>query len=129
MIVVHGKPRGKGRPRFMRNGHTYTDEKTRDYEKQIQEAFITSGEVKRDGYVCVNIEAYYKIPKGTSKRVKALMIEGKIRPVVKPDVDNISKIVLDALNGYAYKDDNQVVDCYVSKWYSEDARIQIKIWG
>ena len=129
MIVVHGKPRGKGRPRFMRNGHTYTDEKTRDYEKQIQEAFISSGEVKRDSYVSINIDAFYQIPKGTSKRVKALMIEGKIRPVVKPDLDNIAKIVLDALNGYAYKDDNQVVDCYVSKWYSEDARLQIKIWG
>ena len=117
------------RPRFTRNGIAYKDPKDVEYEKQIQEAFITSGEVKRDGYVSINIDAFYQIPKGTSKRVKALMIEGKIRPVVKPDVDNISKIVLDALNGYAYKDDNQVVDCYVSKWYSEDARLQIKIWG
>lgn len=129
MIVVHGKPRGKMRPRFTRNGIAYKEPKDVEYEKQIQEAFITSGEVKRDAYVCVNIEAYYPIPKGTSKRAKALMIEGKIRPVVKPDLDNIAKIVLDALNGYAYKDDNQVVDCYVSKWYSEDARLQIKIWG
>jgi Holliday junction resolvase RusA-like endonuclease len=129
MIVVHGKPRGKMRPRFTRNGHSYKDPKDVEYEKQIQEAFISSGEVKRDGYVSINIDAFYQIPKGTSKRVKALMIEGKIRPVVKPDLDNIAKIVLDALNGYAYKDDNQVVDCYVSKWYSEDARIQIKIWG
>ena len=129
MIIVAGKPRGKGRPRFTRNGHSYKDPKDVEYEKQIQEAFTSSGEVKRDGYVCVAIEAFYGIPKGTSKRVKALMLEGKIRPVVKPDADNIAKIVLDALNGYAYKDDNQVVDCFVSKWYSEDARLQIKIWG
>lgn len=129
MIVVYGNPQGKHRPRFTRNGHTYTDPKDVEYEHLIQDAFTSSGEVKRDGYVSMAIQVFKAIPKGTSKRVKALMLEGKIRPVVKPDADNIAKIVLDALNGYAYKDDNQVVDCYVSKWYSEDARIEIKIWG
>ena len=30
------------------------------------------------------------------------MEEKEIRPIKKPDVDNIAKIVLDALNGIAY---------------------------
>ena len=37
--MVEGEPRGKGRPRFMRNGHTYTDSKTKAYEKLIREEF------------------------------------------------------------------------------------------
>ena len=34
MIVVHGKPRGKMRPRFTRNGHSYKDPKDVEYEKK-----------------------------------------------------------------------------------------------
>ena len=35
-FCVFGDPRGKGRPRF--RGHTYTDSKTRAYERMIQAA-------------------------------------------------------------------------------------------
>ena len=43
------------------------------------------------------------------KKQKALMLDGLIRPTVKPDLDNFAKLVLDSLNGYAYHDDAQVV--------------------
>lgn len=45
------------------------------------------------------------------------MLAGQIRPTVKPDCDNVSKIILDALNGVAFKDDSQVVGLWVEKWY------------
>lgn len=45
------------------------------------------------------------------------MLDGKIRPTKKPDWDNIGKIVTDALNKIAYRDDSQVVACRVEKWY------------
>lgn len=35
-FFVPGRPRGKGRPRFTRTGHAYTDEATRDYEAHIR---------------------------------------------------------------------------------------------
>lgn len=34
-FTVPGAPVGKGRPRFMKNGHTYTPQKTRDYEGKV----------------------------------------------------------------------------------------------
>ena len=34
-FTVPGIPVGKGRPRFMKNGHTYTPQKTRDYEDKV----------------------------------------------------------------------------------------------
>ena len=37
-LEVLGQPQGKGRLRFTRNGHTYTPQKTKDYESQIQAA-------------------------------------------------------------------------------------------
>ena len=52
----------------------------------------------------MRIFAYYGIPKSTSKRKKALMLEGVIRPSKKPDIDNVVKVIADSLNKIAYKD-------------------------
>ena len=37
----------------------------------------------------------------------------------KPDVDNIAKAVLDALNGIAYDDDKQITSLVIDKKYGE----------
>jgi Holliday junction resolvase RusA-like endonuclease len=37
--------------------------------------------------------------------------------ITKPDVDNLAKAILDALNGVAYEDDSQVYSLEVQKWY------------
>ena len=65
-------------------------------------------------------------PKGTPVRVSVTTARGmpKGRPkrvqeepdVFKPDVDNIAKLVLDALNGTAWVDDTQVTSLSVLKF-------------
>ena len=45
----------------------------------------------------------------------------------KPDVDNINKIILDALNKIAYEDDSQVCKVTVEKKYCEDNNPKVKI--
>ena len=55
------------------------------------------------------------------------MIEETIRPLVKPDLDNIAKMILDSLNKIAYKDDNQIVRLVIEKFYSEEPRVEIEI--
>lgn len=72
--------------------------------------------------------AYKPIPKGTSKRKMAQMLDNHIRPAKKPDWDNIGKIVCDALNNVAFRDDSQIVDGTVVKCYSEQPRIEVEIW-
>ena len=54
-------------------------------------------------------------------------MEGLIRPHKKPDVDNIAKVVLDALNGLVYTDDKQVTDLRVRKRYDTVERIEVII--
>jgi Holliday junction resolvase RusA-like endonuclease len=132
---ISGKPQGKERPRFTRQGHTYTPKKTRSYENTVITTFLRNfrkNGVKfptfdGDKQVSVELIAYYEIPKSWSKKKRAAAIEGMLRPTVKPDTDNIAKIVLDSLNGLAYADDKQVVDCRVSKWYGDTAGISIKV--
>ena len=53
----------------------------------------------------------------------------KMRPTKKPDLDNCLKAITDALNGFAYKDDSQIVSIAVSKFYSDDPRAYVKNRG
>lgn len=48
-------------------------------------------------------------------------LAGKLPPG-KPDIDNILKVVLDGLNGIAYKDDKQVVLTQCKKVYADTTR-------
>jgi len=47
--------------------------------------------------------------------------------VKKPDADNIIKIIADALNGLAYKDDCQIVRLEFEKFYALTPRVEIWI--
>ena len=75
----------------------------------------------------MRITAYYSIPKSTSKKKRALMERFQIRPMKKPDNDNIVKVVQDALNEVAFHDDVQVVDCQLRKFYSDNPRLVVTI--
>ena len=121
---VPGEPRGKERHRTGKYG-TYTPSKTVKYEKEIQKAFRSYWDIPELPFpgkkpLTVSIAAYNKIPKSESKKTKSEMAINKIRPSKKPDVDNIAKVVMDALNGVAWKDDAQVVGLIVRKYYAQD---------
>ena len=125
IFIVHGEPRGKGRPRFTRSGHAYTDEKTKQYESLVRASYLKNGH-KFTSPVRVTIMAHFKPPK-KSKKVVGDMLDGHILPTKKPDVDNIAKIILDGLNGVAWDDDTQVVDLSVGKYYSEEPRVAVMV--
>ena len=132
-FTVPGEPKGKGRPRFtMRGGFpkTYTPKDTREYEDMIRECyFLQCGQKQFPGAVSVEIVARFGVPKSTSRRDKAEMLAGIIPHTKKPDVDNISKVVLDALNGVAFPDDKAVVSLSIRKEYAESPEILVKISG
>jgi Holliday junction resolvase RusA-like endonuclease len=55
------------------------------------------------------------------------MLRCEIYPTKKPDADNIAKVILDALNGIAYRDDTQVVDLTVSMRYGTYSAVFVEI--
>lgn len=129
LFSVPGEPGHKGRPRFTRYGHAYTDKKTVEFENLVRVAFAqhVPGHQPYEGQCRVEIDAYFQIPISTSKKRKALMMAGHIRPTKRPDCDNIAKAVLDALNSVAYNDDKQVIEMVVRKWYSDVPRTIVMI--
>ena len=129
LFTIPGEPGHKGRPRFTRYGHTYTDKKTVEFENLVRVAFAqhVPGHQPYEGKCRVEIDAYFPIPVSTSKKRKLLMMDGLIRPTKRPDCDNIAKAVLDALNSVAYNDDKQVIEMVVRKWYSDVPRTIVMI--
>lgn len=127
-FTVPGVPVGKGRPRFMKNGHTYTPEKTRGYEDKVVLCwkFQSYNSFAAGVPLIAHITAYFPVPKSASKAQKAAM-EGKFH-MARPDADNICKTILDALNQHAYPDDSavQIGGCY--KIYTNGSpRVEVTI--
>lgn len=123
-FCVEGEPRGKQRPRVA-NGHAYTPFETRQYEDAVRLKYMASGGFMFPARVQMKIVAYYRIPKSATKEERKLMLCGDIKPTRKPDVDNVLKIIADALNGVAYKDDSAINAVHIEKRYWEIPSVDV----
>jgi|TARA_R110000764_G_C10844447_1_gene364552 Holliday junction resolvase RusA-like endonuclease len=122
-MVIIGNPMGKERPRFARMGNfvkTYTPGKTklRESEIQLRAKQLMTGKSLFAGALKVTMTAKFPIPKSWSKKKTKEAADRILKPTTKPDLDNIAKLVLDALNGIVYKDDSQVVELNIRKFYT-----------
>ncbi len=127
---VPGKIKGKGRPRVNSyTGIVYTPTNTKDYEYLVEQYFMLKYPKFKllEGRVAVNIIATFNIPKTVKKQELEKMLENDISPTKKPDIDNIVKIILDALNKFAFKDDNQITKLNVEKIYGLEEKVFIEI--
>lgn len=132
-FAVPGEPRGKGRPRLnKKTGSIHTDSETRAYENKIIAFYhqaVKGFRFPDDMFLSVDVTAYLPIPKSYSKSKQAAMAADQIWPSRKPDTDNILKVVLDALNGEAYRDDARVIRCACEKHYGDPPRLEITVTG
>lgn len=131
MVVIEGKIKGKARPRFnTKTGRAFTPGDTVSYENWVKSCYKEQDGRYLEGSLKAVITAYYEIPKSyTKKRVQAIK-EGLELPIKKPDADNIAKIILDSLNGIAYKDDSQIVNLTVIKKYTDGAeKVMLELEG
>ena len=119
---VPGEPMGKARPRLGRNGRVYTPDATRKREQEIARLWW-SPPIPIEIPVAVRVTAFYSRPKDhiLSDGV-SLSAKGKRGPVPMrtPDLDNVVKLALDALNGVAFRDDRQVQSVEATRWWAGD---------
>jgi len=131
-FTVFGTPVGKQRPRLATvkgKPIIYTPPTTRMYETKIKTAFRKAYPRFKliEGYVDIELQLYYKIPKSVTKTRKEMMLSGEVRPSKKPDLDNVLKIIMDGLNVTAYRDDKQVISSKVEKFYAETGKVKVII--
>ena len=136
---ILGTPTGKGRPRFYR-GRAVTPKKTRDYEALVrheaQQALEHMVQLPNFEAPCeVSIDVYYAVPKSYSKKQRLQIAESGpwvVRPG-NPDLDDVTKSILNGMNGIVYRDGVQVVSLRAKKHWCEGEelpRVDVKIeWG
>lgn len=126
---VPGEPVGKARPRFTKNGHAYTPDKTRSYEAIVKLCAMKAMKGKKllTGAISLSVTAFFPIPKYFTKAIREKALLGELRHQKKPDWDNVGKVVSDALNGVVYADDAKVSHATVDKRYSDFPRVEVLV--
>lgn len=121
--TIYMEPVAKGRARVtVRGGHAiaYTPQKTVVAEQFIRYHVMDLKQSYNAG-VPLRLEAtfYRRRPKHLAKKVTM--------PVQRPDWDNYAKLLMDALEKYAYHDDAQITTALIRKRFGEPPRIELKI--
>lgn len=116
---VPGAPIPKGRPRAsFKTGIIYTPRKTADYESSVKcqamKAMWGRSVLRKSEPLRVEIIFNIQAPK---RYLNKTGLKCNIYPVVKPDLDNFIKSVLDGMNGIVFEDDSQIVEIKASKKY------------
>lgn len=119
----------KQRPRYdRRNSRTYTPTKTLKAEKSIRDQWLAAVGTRWAGFpheVRVYIESQRPLSKSNPKFWAG-------RPdLMKPDADNLAKVICDSLNGLAYKDDAQITQLGVTKAkrtpHSDECLVRVRV--
>lgn len=90
---------------------TYTPDKIKEYEKLVRERFLEETQNSRfaeDALLEIYITVLAKMPKGATPEEQARMFNGRANNAKTPDLNKITKIVCEALEGVAYKDTVQI---------------------
>ena len=138
MFRVPGAIRGQGRPRAtLRAGHAtvYESAEDRSYKGLIQHYAMEAMEKK--GYsspvepdpsgFSVGVTVYKKFPVSFSRKRKERGYRLFLRPYRKPDVDNVAKIFLDAMNSVVYPDDRMVTQLHIAKVFSDIDSVYVTV--
>jgi len=127
------KPMAKQSFRTTRTGQKYLDASVIKYRKAIRNMAILQMRKQKaekiEGAVNMNIIYAFRRPQSLSKKERNEIDGGKTVPkTTKPDIDNLTKAILDALNGIVWKDDAQVTQINIQKVWSAKDQIEVEIW-
>lgn len=144
-IVLYEEPEGTPRPRFrlinrrnignaaMSNGsfvQVYSITGADD-QKFMKRLINKNDFMQFNQQLCTPLEitydAFFKTPSGFNKVDTVLAEVGLIRPLTKPDWDNIGKKYSDMYNSNIWLDDSFVVSGTVKKYYSILPRVEIRL--
>lgn len=128
-FTIPGEVRGKQRTRATRQGRVYTPSETINAEAFIRmiAAEAMQGRPPLDGPVILTLDIRVGVPRSFTKRRREAALLNEISPVTKPDLDNVVKLISDALNGITFRDDKQIVLLVAGKKYAEQAETRVTV--
>lgn len=120
----------KARPRLSKFGGAYTPTKTKNFEYLVKFAYYDKYEKEemiRNTPIELEIHAYFTPTATESKSTKKYEQTLRKNYTKKPDIDNIAKAILDALNKLAYDDDKNIISLKITKSYNNVAKTVVTI--
>lgn len=130
---VKHRPVGKARPRFTMKGFAYTPKTTREFEsairKEAKKAMNGRAPLGKDIEIFMTIVFTFHVLKSWSKMKREHCLTNSTAKITKPDIDNLGKSVLDALNGIVYEDDANVSTITLSKHYGREDNVSVLVEG
>jgi len=125
-FTLPGEPVAWQRRVVNKRGQQYTPAKARARMAEVRWAFdqAAPGWKPHEGPVGLFINAYLKPPASWPAWRKAGLAEHLVSFVgccKAPDASNIAKLIEDALNGLAYKDDAQIIALTVHTFWGDEA--------
>lgn len=125
VLTINGEPRAKGRPRVAQ-GRLIPDNSTAAEEVHIANLGRKAMQNRSPmvGPIRMRLEAVFEMPFSWPQKIRNLE---RLEHVSKPDLDNIEKLVLDALNGVVYLDDAQICEVIKRKRYGLGPRVEISL--
>lgn len=129
---IKGKVKAKQSVKFGRNGIKYTPSDMVEYANLVRLSFINKypdWDINNfaNKPLKAEITVFMPVPQSYSKKKREQALNNEIRPIVKPDCDNIAKNINDALNGIVYPDDKQIVTLIIHKHYSTKEQVTVSI--
>jgi Holliday junction resolvase RusA-like endonuclease len=121
-VHIPARPIAKGRGRVSKQtGAVYTPKQTVVAEAWVRLCCTEQvGTPRVPGPVGVRVVFVVPIPKSKPRQWREDAQAGRVMPTGRPDVDNLSKLACDALNGIAWADDAEVVEMDVVKVYGAE---------
>lgn len=115
--IIFGPPVAMGRPRMTRTGRAYTPAKSREYMElaieQIRENWGNNVQLANEP---LRLHLVF-----VHKRPKRITATERVAKTTKPDIDNLIKMVMDALTkSEIWTDDNIVTEVCASDWYANE---------
>jgi len=118
-FFVHGTPIPKGSKRALQHKTTKKvvmiedSKRSRPWQQMVAGSAVAHCDKMLLGPVVASLIFWMPAPKTIPK-------EREGTPCVKPDIDKLARVVLDALSGIAWKDDAQVISLLCYKHYATE---------
>lgn len=138
-FTIPGRPRTKSRPRTsarvvwkdgkpMAISTVHSDPEQRRLEAEVLRLFRARypQHVPWTGPIMLRFTAVFDVPDSWPKALKEAAASGAVYHSGRPDKDNIEKLIVDALNGWAFVDDGQIQGGGVKR-YGGPARIDVRL--
>ena len=124
--TIYLLPKATPRPRSGKNGIFYV-KGAKDNKKFFQN-YLINQEIDLINTPCkFKCVSYFPIPNSMNNIEKIAAELGLIRPISKPDWDNIGKAYCDMIQDLLIYDDSLIVEGISKKFYSIKPRIEIEI--